>query len=106
MLPAGDPTRTVSPVEPDITKSVADPAVVTGSAANSGSERPSLPSARYTLGEETPRGGRGVVSRATDPALGREVAVKVLQAGYGPAPAAARRFADEARIAAQLQHPA
>src|SRR5439155_1004218 len=46
------------------------------------------------------------VYRATDTALGREVAVKVLQEQFGPASVAARRFAGEARIAAQLQHPA
>src|SRR5262249_51398767 len=42
----------------------------------------------------------------TDTALGREVAVKVLQDRYAPDSGTARRFADEARIAAQLQHPA
>jgi serine/threonine protein kinase len=47
----------------------------------------------------------GVVYRATDTALGREVAVKVLQEKYAPYSGAALRFADEARIAAQLQHP-
>jgi serine/threonine protein kinase len=35
----------------------------------------SLPVARYRLGEEIARGGIGVVYRATDTVLGREVAV-------------------------------
>jgi tetratricopeptide (TPR) repeat protein len=48
----------------------------------------------------------GVVFQATDTVLGREVAIKVLQDKFGSATAAARRFANEARIAAQLQHPA
>jgi serine/threonine protein kinase len=48
----------------------------------------------------------GVVYRATDTVLSRDVAVKVLQDRFGPASAAARRFHDEARITAQLQHPA
>jgi serine/threonine-protein kinase len=60
---------------------------------------------RYVLGEEIARGGMGTVFLATDTVLGREVAVKVLQEKYAPASGAARRFADEARIAAQLQHP-
>src|SRR5262245_25696389 len=47
----------------------------------------------------------GVVHRATDAVLGREVAVKVLQEKYDPDSGTARRFADEARITAQLQHP-
>jgi tetratricopeptide (TPR) repeat protein len=61
---------------------------------------------RYHLLDEIARGGMGVVYRATDTGLGREVAVKVLADRFGPDSAAARRFADEARIAAQLQHPA
>jgi serine/threonine protein kinase len=47
----------------------------------------------------------GVIYRATDTVLGREVAVKVLLDKYGPDSGAARRFADEARITGQLQHP-
>jgi tetratricopeptide (TPR) repeat protein len=63
-------------------------------------------SERYTLLEEIARGGVGLVFRATDTVLGREVAVKVLQEKFGPNSSAVGRFADEARIAAQLQHPA
>jgi tetratricopeptide (TPR) repeat protein len=47
----------------------------------------------------------GVVYRATDTVLGREVALKALSERFGPASAAARRFANEARITGQLQHP-
>src|SRR5262245_13101959 len=50
-------------------------------------------------------GGMGVVYRATDSTLGREVAVKVLLDRCAPDPGTARRCADEARITAQLQHP-
>src|SRR5687767_938541 len=60
---------------------------------------------RYTLGAEIARGGMGVICRATDTVLGREVAVKVLHEKYGPTSGAALRFADEARITGQLQHP-
>src|SRR5262245_6090929 len=63
------------------------------------------PATRYQLGEEIARGGMGVIHRATDTVLGRKVAVKVLQEKYAHDPATARRFADEARITAQLQHP-
>jgi tetratricopeptide (TPR) repeat protein len=65
----------------------------------------SSPAGRYLLGEEIARGGMGVVYRATDTVLGREVAVKVLQEKYAPDSGTARRFADEARITGQLQHP-
>src|SRR5438874_1987679 len=60
---------------------------------------------RYEIREEIGRGGMGVVYRATDATLGREVAVKVLQDRFEPGSAAARRFVGEARIAGQLQHP-
>src|SRR5262249_14267107 len=50
-------------------------------------------------------GGMGVGCRATDSTLGRQVAVRVLLARCAPDSGTARRFADEARITAQLQHP-
>ncbi len=58
------------------------------------------------MGETIAQGGMGVIYYAADPTLGREVAVKVLLDRFAPDSAAARRFAIEARIAAQLQHPA
>ena len=61
--------------------------------------------ARYVLGEEIAHGGMGAVHRATDTAIGREVAVKVLLDKYAPTSGTARRFHDEARITGQLQHP-
>src|SRR5262245_18878727 len=47
----------------------------------------------------------GVVYRAHDTALDREVAVKVLSDHLADRPDAARRFLDEARVTGQLQHP-
>jgi serine/threonine protein kinase len=60
---------------------------------------------RYSLGAEIARGGMGVIYRATDAVLGRELAVKVLHEKYGSLSDAALRFAFEARITGQLQHP-
>jgi tRNA A-37 threonylcarbamoyl transferase component Bud32 len=60
---------------------------------------------RYALGDEIARGGMGVIYRATDTALSREVAVKVLQERFALDSDTARRFTEEARIGAQLQHP-
>ncbi len=73
-----------------------------------GDPRPAVPPCapqRYVLLDEIARGGMGVIYQATDTTLGREVAVKVLQEHFAPDSGTARRFADEARIAAQLQHP-
>jgi tetratricopeptide (TPR) repeat protein len=90
-----------------LSPSVSDPNVTTGSESTAApSTVPSLPSQRYSLLAEIACGGMGVIWRATDSALGREVAVKVLHDKFAPDSAAARRFAAEARITAQLQHPA
>ncbi len=65
---------------------------------------PPFPSpAGFDLLGEIGRGGMGVVFRARDTAFHRDVAVKVLLSD--PDSPAAKRFADEARITAQLQHP-
>jgi tetratricopeptide (TPR) repeat protein len=59
----------------------------------------------YELREVIGRGGMGVVFRARDLSLDREVAVKLLLDGYAANSAAARRFVEEAQITGQLQHP-
>ena len=61
--------------------------------------------AGYELLEVVGRGGMGVVYRARDIALDREVAVKLLLDRYAPDSPTAARFLDEARITGQLQHP-
>ena len=66
---------------------------------------PPVGTERYTLGDEIARGGMGIVFRATDTVLGREVAVKVLHEKYTSESGAASRFIGEASIAGQLQHP-
>src|SRR6516164_3317402 len=59
----------------------------------------------YELLDEVGRGGMGVVYRACDVALGRDVAVKILAERYPLDSPAAERFVTEARITGQLQHP-
>ena len=51
------------------------------------------------------RGGMGEVYRARDTRLGRQVAIKVVGASLYDEPDAERRFDDEARLAARLDHP-
>ncbi len=67
--------------------------------------RPPVNAGRFQLGQELARGGMGVVYRARDESLGRDVAVKVLHERYLVDSLVGQRFLDEARITAQLQHP-
>src|SRR6476659_8914943 len=59
----------------------------------------------FELFGEIGRGGMGVVYRARDLSLDRDVAVKLLKDGFAADSPLTRRFIDEARITAQLQHP-
>jgi two-component system LytT family response regulator len=59
----------------------------------------------YRVLEELGRGGMGIVYRALDTALGREVALKVLGAPAGRDSEQERRLRVEARAAASLAHP-
>ncbi len=59
---------------------------------------------RYAVGTEIARGGIGVVVRAADRDLGREVAIKVM--GGDPRSMRSRlRFVEEAQVTGQLEHP-
>lgn len=59
----------------------------------------------YELGEKIGSGGVADVYRATDPLLGRTVAIKFLRAGLGDRAEVVSRFHAEARTLAQLVHP-
>jgi WD40 repeat protein/serine/threonine protein kinase len=72
-------------------------------------EEPAPGPVRRTLGEfellsELGRGGMGVVYRAWQPSLGRQVAVKALLAQQGD-PRAEARFRREIRALGQVEHP-
>ncbi|MCB9743374.1 MAG: serine/threonine protein kinase [Alphaproteobacteria bacterium] len=60
---------------------------------------------RYVLISELGRGGMGVVYRARDTLLGRDVALKLTRPGFGSRPEARTRHLREARACAQLDHP-
>jgi serine/threonine protein kinase len=68
-------------------------------------EPPSADVPGYDLLHEIGRGGMGVVYRAVDLAMGREVAVKVLSGRYAADSSTAGRFIAEAQITGRLQHP-
>ena len=59
----------------------------------------------YVLVETIGEGGMGVVWRATDSNLGRDVAIKVLPSVFADDPERMARFEREARLLASLNHP-
>jgi eukaryotic-like serine/threonine-protein kinase len=59
----------------------------------------------YEIQSPLGAGGMGEVYRACDPRLGREVASKILPAGSAGDPERLRRFEQEARATAALNHP-
>src|SRR5580692_1401146 len=59
----------------------------------------------YEIASPVGAGGMGEVYRARDARLGRDVALKVLPAAFSRDPERLRRFEQEARAAAALNHP-
>jgi serine/threonine protein kinase len=66
--------------------------------------RPAPRIGRYQVTGRIGKGGMGMVYRALDPELDREIAVKTLVAEGGFDPDSRRRFEVEAKAAARLQH--
>jgi cytochrome c-type biogenesis protein CcmH/NrfG len=94
-----EPTRTHATEDPCPTTATAVPATAAGGGD------PAAAPAGYELVSLIGSGGMGVVYRARELALDRDVAVKVLHSRFGRGSPAAARFLDEARITGQLQHP-
>jgi hypothetical protein len=69
------------------------------------SEKPPRFIGKYEVRGELGHGGMAVVYRAHDPALDRDVAVKVLHPHLAQDPESRMRFEREARAAARLRHP-
>ncbi|NIM02177.1 MAG: protein kinase, partial [Acidobacteria bacterium] len=59
----------------------------------------------YRLAEKIGEGGMGVVWKAVDTTLDREVAIKILPEGFAADPERLARFTREAKLLASLNHP-
>ncbi|MBI3268181.1 MAG: SUMF1/EgtB/PvdO family nonheme iron enzyme [Planctomycetes bacterium] len=91
------------------TRAAVDRALADQAAAPSPAPVPAAPAAlfagRYQILRALGRGGMGVVYRARDAQLGREVALKLLLFGAGAGREEVERFHREARAAGALDHP-
>jgi len=69
--------------------------------------RPEVPSrlGSYEVGEMIGEGAFGSIYRATQPSVGREVAIKVVRPELANDPQFVRRFEVEAQTVARLEHP-
>ena len=75
------------------------------SADMSAGASPGLAVRGYELREQIGAGDFGVAYRAYQPAVGREVAIKIIRSELANDPSFIRRFEAEARLVAQLEHP-
>ncbi|HXV73084.1 MAG TPA: BTAD domain-containing putative transcriptional regulator [Acidimicrobiia bacterium] len=82
-----------------------DPTLLPADAVTPETIRPGRSIRGYELREEAGRGSIGVVYRAYQPAVGREVAMKVIHPDVSGTTEFVRRFAEEARVIASLEHP-
>jgi len=60
---------------------------------------------RHVVREEIARGGMGLVLRASDPAVGRDVAMRLVPGGAAATAEALARFRREGLALARLRHP-
>jgi tetratricopeptide (TPR) repeat protein len=112
----GDPHRSLAAVAQrstlgDLAQSVADPdlqatlAAAGATPTTTADYRPAEDGLRYRVVRPHAHGGLGLVSVARDAELGREVALKEIQARYAGDATLRGRFVREAEITGGLEHP-
>jgi hypothetical protein len=106
--PACPPTLVTDNVDPQATKACSTSLAISAEIPPQVTQGPGSPTqlGRFVVRTVIDSGGMGLVLRAHDPVLNREVAIKVLRDRFRGGQETIRRFEREAQIAAQLQHPA
>ncbi|HTU23370.1 MAG TPA: serine/threonine-protein kinase [Gemmataceae bacterium] len=89
----------------DVTKDFSTPEPASSATVAAFASPQRLKAGRFEILDEIARGGMGIVYRAHDPAVNRDVAVKVLQERFRNHAIATSRFLEEGQITGQLQHP-
>ena len=113
LIPMGDGEGLPARPAPPLSRSNAEPAMPSDSPESSvipePSRSPDLPDPTFPAGYERSaefwEGGMGIVFRARETDLQRDVAVKLLRDRFPADGSHAKRFLEEALITAQLQHP-
>ena len=99
-----EPSSQIRKLEEQIV--VGDPALDhTPTVVASSGSAPGLAVRGYELREQIGEGAFGVAYRAYQPAVGREVAIKVIRPEFANNPNFIRRFEAEAQLVARLEHP-
>jgi serine/threonine-protein kinase len=99
----GSPPRISLPEES--TPGAPTPLIKPGAPGDTESEIPNVGSDQYQILGEIAKGGVGVVLKAHDMDIGRDVALKVLRTDRRENVSLIQRFVEEAQIGGQLQHP-
>ena len=84
---------------------VGDEALDMPAASGGSPARTGLAVRGYELRDQIGEGAFGVVYRAYQPAVGREVAIKIIRPELANSPTFIRRFEAEAQLVASLEHP-
>lgn len=100
-----EPSTSIQRLEEQIVTADAGLETVAGAALAGSEVQPGLAVRGYELREQIGEGAFGIAYRAYQPAVGREVAIKVIRPEYADDPAFIRRFEAEAQLVARLEHP-
>jgi urea transport system substrate-binding protein len=101
----GQPPAAPSPADTGFVVSGATPNAPGPAGGGAAASRPGGTLGKYRITDVLGHGGMGMVVKARDPMIERDVAIKVLPGPLAADPTALGRFLDEARAIGKLSHP-